>query len=82
MHDHKKIVRSTSIIVTWVNVIVEVFPLIKPDLRQTGIVVVDDAAGSPRERVRSRLTEHMPDVRACRYFQGAPAHPHLGPHAC
>lgn len=62
---------------TWINVVIEVFPLVQPNFRETSIVVVDYLAGTTGEGVRGRLTKHMPDMRARRYFQRATTHPYL-----
>lgn len=75
----KKQKRSASTDDTWVDVVVELLPLVEPDLGQAGVVVVDNATRPSGERVGGRLAEHVADVRAGRYFQGATAHPYL-PH--
>lgn len=64
---------------TWANVIVELFPLVKPNLGEPGIVVVDDAAGAAGEWVRGGFAEHVAHMWARGYFQYATAHPHLRP---
>lgn len=56
---------------------VEVLPLVQPDVREPRVVVVHDAAGAARKRVRRRLAEHVADVRAGRDLQRASAHPDL-----
>lgn len=62
---------------TWINVVIEVLPLVQPNFCEPRIVVVDYLARTTREGIRGRLTEYMPDVRACRYFQCPTTHPYL-----
>ena len=52
---------------TWVNFIVEFLPLVHPDLCQTSVIMVDDFARSPRERIGRGLSEDMTHVGACNY---------------
>lgn len=47
---------------TWINVVIEVLPLVQPDLRESRIVVVHYLARTTRKRVRGRFTEYMPDM--------------------
>ncbi len=62
---------------TWVNFIVEFLPLVHPDLGEARVVVVDDFARSPGERVRRRFAENVAHVRTRDYEQRALTHPHL-----
>ena len=62
---------------TWVDFIVKQSPGIHPNLRQSGIVAVYDAPSAPRERIRRRLAEHVPDMRARHNEQSTPTHPYL-----
>lgn len=56
-------------------------PIIKPDFSEARVVVVDDAAGAPGERVGRSLAEHVAHVRARADLQSPAAHPHLArPH--
>lgn len=52
-------------------------PVVEPHLGEARVVVVDDAARAPRERVGRGLAEHVAHVRARRDLQRAAAHPHL-----
>lgn len=62
---------------TWVDAVVKVFPVVKPDLSKPGVVVVDHLAGATREAVRGGLAEYMSDVGARSDLKDAPAHPDL-----
>ena len=62
---------------TWVNPIIEVAPVVEPDLDQTRVVLVDDAARAAGERVWRHLAEHVTHVRARVDVQRAAALPHL-----
>jgi hypothetical protein len=62
---------------TWINVVIEVLPLVQPDLREPRIVVVDYLAGTAREGIWGGLTEYVADMRARRDFQRPTTHPYL-----
>lgn len=62
---------------TWINVVIEVLPLVQPNFREPRIVVVDYLAGTAREGIRGRFTEYVPNVRASRNFQCPTTHPYL-----
>ena len=70
--------RGISIILsTWVDLVIKLPPLVHPDLCETRVVVVDDLAGAAGERVRCRLAEHVPNMRASDDEQRAAGHPDL-----
>lgn len=62
---------------TWVNIVVEMLPLVQPDLGEPRVVVVHHSAGAAREGIGRRLAEHVADVRARRDLKPPAAHPHL-----
>lgn len=62
---------------TWVNIVVEMLPVVKPHFGEASIVVVHDSARAPGERIGRCLAEHVPHVRTRSDLERAPAHPHL-----
>lgn len=72
---HKK--RAAALQWTWVDIVVEMLPVVEPHLGEAGVVMVDHAARAAGERVRRGLAEHVAHVRARRYLERAAAHPHL-----
>ena len=66
-----------STLTTWVDLIIELSPLVHPNLGEARVVVVDDLAGAARERVRRGFAEHVPDMRARDDEQRAASHPDL-----
>lgn len=69
--------RYASVSATWINVVIEVLPLVQPNFCEPRIIVVDYLARTAREGIRGRLTEYVPDVRASRNFQCPTTHPYL-----
>lgn len=65
-------------LLTWVEAVVELFPVVQPNLDQTGIIVIDNLRGAAGERVRRRLAKHVTHAGAGRDLEHAAAHPHLG----
>ena len=62
---------------TWIDAKIELFPLIKPNFCQPGIIMVDYFGGTPRKGIRGRFSENMPNMRAGGNHQFTPAHPNL-----
>ena len=56
------IISDAGVCATWINVVIEVLPLVQPDLSETRIVAIHDLARAPREGVGSRLTKDMSDM--------------------
>lgn len=62
---------------TWIKTVVELFPVVQPNLDQTGIIVIDYLRGAAGEGVRRRFAEHVTHTGAGRDLEHAAAHPHL-----
>lgn len=64
-------------LLTWIKTVVELFPVVQPNLDQTGIIVIDYLRGAAGEGVRRRFAEHVTHTGAGRDLEHAAAHPHL-----
>lgn len=62
---------------TWIDVVVEMLPVVEPDFGKARVVVVDDAARAAGKRVRRGFAEHVAHVRARGDLQRTTTHPHL-----
>lgn len=64
---------------TWIYTVVKMFPIIKPDLCQSSIVVVHYFRCSPRKTVGGGLAEHMSHMGTSSDLKDTTTHPNLQP---
>ena len=62
---------------TWINAVIKVSPIIKPNLGETSVVFIHYFGGSSRKRIRGGFAKNVAHMGTSGYFQRTTAHPNL-----